>query len=196
MLQCLAALTFTIGLSLPLINGFAQSTPQASKNPVIDFPSAPPNLEEFAHSVDLVVLARVASVSDPVVERTPDGHEYVRRYQSAQIIETLEDRDSNPARRTVTIRQSGGSVEVDGKEISTQYLQKLVEPGQTVLLFLRKANDKRGSYYVALGPAGMITVDGTSVATVPPALLNMPEIRQRSRVPLEELLKSLRTRKR
>jgi hypothetical protein len=169
----------------------AQAT--VSKQPVVDFPPLPPSLREFAGSVQLVVVATVRQAGAPVLEKSAKGREFVRRHHQVEIVEPLKGPADLKAGDKLFVRQEGGTIDVGGREVSTQYLQRLLEPGETVLLFLNAVADQsRNRYYIAYGPAGGIWIrDG--VAEVPKALRGMPEISNRDRIPLQELLTALRS---
>jgi|SRR5687768_9289930 hypothetical protein len=167
--------------------------PTVSKQPVVDFPAPPPSLRQFAAAVHLVVLAQVTQAGSPVLETSSKGREFVRRHHQVEILEVLKGPPVVKAGHRVFVRQEGGTVDLGGREISTQYLQRLLEPGQTVLLFLDPVpNAPANRYYIAYGPAGGIWIsDGAG--EIPTALRSMPEISSRDRVALQELLVVLRS---
>lgn len=163
------------------------------QHPVVDFPPPPPTLQEFAGVVDAVVVARVQRAGDPVLEKGP-SREFVRRYHQMEVLELLKADSAMPLGRRFLVRQEGGTVEQAGREVSTQYLQQLMETGDTFLLFLRRVPDSvPGRYYTALGPAGAIWVDPKDrMGRIPGELRRLKEIHGRERVDLDELLRAIR----
>jgi hypothetical protein len=144
--------------SISSIPAFAQAD-KVSPHPVIDFPAPPPTLREFAADVDLVVVGRIRQVGRPILEKG-GSREFVRRYHQVEIIDTVKGDASIQNGHILFVRQEGGTIETQGREVSTQYLQRLMETGDTFVLFLTRVPDSPpGRYYTALGPAGAIWIN-------------------------------------
>lgn len=165
---------------------------RVSTEPKIHFAPLPPTLRQMAQTVDLVVLARVTKTSPPTLETLPDGREFVRRYQHVQPVEVLKGDNTRKPNAVIVIRQPGGTVDVGGREVSSQYLQRLLEPGDLVLLFLQRTERSPGIYLIAYGPSGAVWVDSSGNTQIPHLMRNLSDISGRATVPLDELLAILR----
>lgn len=101
---------------------------------VVDFPPTPATWSELLTAVDLVVLARVDATSKAQADRGAPSPK-VRRYQELTILEVLKGDSRSPR---IKVRQTGGTVSVDGKDYSTDYPVRLMEVGDVVVLFLHR----------------------------------------------------------
>jgi hypothetical protein len=160
----------------------------------VEFRRLPPTLREVAEAVDLVLLGRVTQTSNPRVALAPDGREFVQRHQQVAPVEVLKADKLNPKPQRVVIRQPGGTVEVGGRQVSSQYLYRPLEGGDRMLLFLQRSEDGSGVYLIAYGPPGAVFIDSVGNAQIPDRMRNLPEIAGRAQVPLDELLPILRSR--
>jgi hypothetical protein len=144
-------------------------------------------------AVDLVVYGTVTKTGEPQHRRTSRGRDYVFRFQSVKVREVLSPRtnvkDKDSA--TIAIWQSGGTLVVDGREVSTAYDEMFLHPGDVVVLFLRRAAD--GSFSIAYGPGGLIRLDDAKgYASLPNRLRHVTDVGNRSQMSTQDLLGAIR----
>lgn len=187
MFLMVAALT---SLSLDGV-GSAVAVAQAQQNVVVDFPPTPPTLRELLGKIDLAVLARVERTS-PAQADIKDGAVRVLRRQQLLVLEVLKGQSATAKTGKIVVRQTGGTVEHEARQYSANYITQLFEPGDTVLLFLKRVPNS-DEYDIAYGKDGAAWVDSArNLATLPPGLRRMPETAGRGEVPLHELLQIVR----
>src|SRR5688572_16953274 len=110
---------------------------------VVESLPTPTTLAEVVRSVDLVVFARVENVSQARADRTGPVPQ-VRRIQELIVLEVLKG--EVPSTKRIQVRQSGGTVDVDGREVSAAYSMRIFERGDVALLFLMRVG-KSGAVY-------------------------------------------------
>jgi hypothetical protein len=179
---CLLALllsTFSVGL-------MAQD--RVSTQPRGDVGWMPSTVTELIASVDTVILGRVRLAGKPERAVNARGTEFVARVAQIDTIEVIKG-PANKAGGGIAVRQVGGTIDVDGRELSTRYVEDLLRPGDVVLLFLQRVGDV---YVIANGPAGLVKRDKNGHADVPSQLRHVKGIPQDPAVPIETLVKIIR----
>jgi len=163
-----------------------------STTPVADFPLPPPSFAQMIAAVDLVVYGKVTKAGEPQHRRTPSGHDYVVRFPSVKVLEVLAGPANVKAQKEVLVRQVGGTVIVDGRELSTGYNEMLLRPDEGVVLFLRRT-EADDSFYIAYGPGGLIRIDAERGRTsIPNQLAHVQDVGGRSVMSAEDLLNAIR----
>jgi len=169
---------------------FAQS--RVSTTPIGDYPLPPASLAQTIATVDLVVYGKVTKAGEPQHKQTPGGLDYVLRFPSVKVLEVLASPPNVKGPREISIRQVGGTVVVDGRELSSAYNEMLLQPGEAVVLFLKRT-EADDSFYIAYGPGGLIRVDADrGRASIPNQLRHVQEVGGRSVMSEEDLLKAIR----
>ena len=186
--------TASIVVSVLLIWGTV--TPgQVSKEPVIHFPPLPPSIPQLVASVELVVFGQMVTGTPPRVESIElDGltREFVRRYQQVEVLDFLKGRLPPDAPPRVSVRQVGGVAQVDGRTVSNQIIQRILQPGDKTILFLNRVPNDPAVFYIAHGPDGVLVLDKDKTVELPPRMQGLIELHGRKRVPIDEILGLLR----
>jgi hypothetical protein len=115
----------------------------------------------------------------------------VSRRSSVEILEVLKAADIAVG-STLQISQPGGSVMVQGQEITTVGNIRILEKGSEEILFLHR--NKGRDFQILWGDVGMFKVDPTTdMVKVPEgAARRVSEFRARNPIHGEEVLKALR----
>jgi hypothetical protein len=181
-----------LALALFLAPNTVAAQSPVSRTPVADYPAPPPSFEELISSVDLVVYGKVTKNGEPQGSKS-DGFDYVARFPIVKILEVISNRIDLMGKGEISIRQVGGTAAVNGREVSTEYDETLLQEGQTALLFLKRNGSNPGVFYIAYGPGGLIRVDEkTGQGSIPPRLRPVSAIHGRSVIAKDELLETLR----
>ncbi|HKV98498.1 MAG TPA: hypothetical protein VJN96_01680 [Vicinamibacterales bacterium] len=158
---------------------------------VVDYAAPPATLEELWQHANLIVRARVVR-NHPAVAKHTSGAPTVLRYQELDITEVLkEDRLRRPG--NIQVKQEGGSLIVDGRQVETAYTAKLLQAGDDVVLFLNR--DAAGDgYWIAYGSVGVIWIGPQdSDVSLPRALAKMPTFAALGQIKPDGLMSQLRT---
>jgi hypothetical protein len=159
---------------------------------VVDFPPTPATLSELLTAVDLVVLARVDATSKAQADRGAPSPK-VRRYQDLTILEVLKGDSRSPR---IKVRQTGGTVSVDGKDYSTDYPVRLMEVGDVVVLFLHRVPTPGHVYDIGFGADGAVwSPEANKPVSLPAGLKKMAEFGGRAPERMSELLAAIRAKK-
>lgn len=131
----------------------------------LDFAPPPQELSTMAARSMAVVRVQVIHSDGPIL--LPNSGGLVGRYQTVRIIEALKETKKMPPQSLIRIFEYGGTVDVDGKEVSTRFEGVPLREGEEAVLFLEKPAGIDG-YTVAHGDAGLFRVDnGKDRVTVP-----------------------------
>lgn len=179
-------------LTAPLGPPVGAQVPQPSDQPVIHFPPLPPTIPQLVASVDAVVFGQTMNSQGPKVETDGLNRESVRRYQNIEVLEFLKGSPTEKQKEHVIVRQVGGAADVNGRRVSEQVIQRVLQPGEKAVLFLRPVPDRPNTYYIAYGPSGVLVVDKEGMVDLPPQMRGMSEFLNRNRIPVNELLNLLR----
>jgi len=128
----------------------------------IDEMAPPRTLRQMYADAALVARVTVEAIGSP---RRQSGEMPVAiSRHRVRVIEVFKgDELLTPAGGELTILQPGGTVNVDGKEFTTQYTAPLLQLGEDVILFLVPAHEAQ-TYAIAYGSAGVFTMkDGNAV---------------------------------
>jgi hypothetical protein len=156
---------------------------------VVEKTPTPSTLAQLVQSVDLVAFARVDTVSPPQADHAPIPH--IRRIQHLSVLEVLKG--SIPPSQKIQVRQVGGTMEVDGREISVEYPMRLLERGDVVMVFLSRVGGSGDVYDVPYGDDSVILSQGTEQRMVlPSGLVNMPEFGGKPSISAPDFLAILR----
>jgi hypothetical protein len=157
---------------------------------VIDFPAAPPSLDEMWERTPVIVRAKVVASGRATVAA---GEEAVHRPHILELIEVLRDSSGSldPGKR-VRVLQYGGTADLNGKLVSTvNSMSRLFEVGDEVVLFL-DAERKDASFSLRFGGAGAFWLgdnkESLEIITVPTAVRRMEVFKGRSQIQKAELL--------
>ena len=188
-----ASLVATLCFCVVVAAGTARAqTTSVSGEPVVHFPPLPPSIPQLVASVDLVVVGRMIGSSGPRVETDGLNRQSVRRYQQIVVDEFIKGAPPAGSKPHITVRQAGGTADLNGKQVSEQILQRLLMPGDTAVLFLRPVPGRPDAYYIAYGPSGILVIDKDRMVELTPQMQRMGEFLNRKRVPVDEVLGLLR----
>jgi hypothetical protein len=180
------ALALSIALVLP---GVATAAQQAG--PVFETAPTPPTLGDLIDQSRLVIYGRVVKVGSPEVQGAKNW-ERVRRMQEVEIVDVLKGPSTLRPGTRLTVRQTGGTASAKGTEIATAYSMRLLEVGDQVLLFLLPAPGTTGAYDIAFEKSGALWRRDDGTTDLPPDVGKMPELSQKQRPPLSEVLATIR----
>jgi hypothetical protein len=161
-------------------------------NPVVHFPPLPNSIPELVASVDLVVLGRMVKGSAPRVEMDSRKQLTVRRTQHVEVVELVKGNGDVARAGFVTFFQGGGTVNVGSKQVIERPVVRLMEPGETAILFMSKRQDIPDMYHLAYGPASLLITNSDGTVALPTGMQAMPEMLNRKIISVDDLLALLR----
>lgn len=178
-----------IALALLLSAGLVQS---GKETIYMDFMGPPPTLTAFVQGSVAVVHVTVKSTSLPQADRRASQQRpRAVRFQVLTVVEVLKADSAKPIGSEIVVKQYGGTLVVNGGEISTAYPMPVFNVGDEMVLILERGAD---DYVVMAAEAGAFKIDAASrEARVPQGVRDhMPAYQQRQTVPASELLTTLR----
>lgn len=174
---------FVIGL-LPVV---ALAAPQ-----ILDYLAPPPSLKEMWQTAEVVAHIKVLTVG-PATADSPGPRPLVVHHDTAQVLEVLKHDGGRAESSTINIQQFGGTVVIQGKDVTTQPPAPLLEPDAEAIVFLHGASGVE--YSIEWGSGGLFLVNAAAgtVAVPEPVANHVADFARRPWVPLDELLSKLRT---
>jgi hypothetical protein len=160
----------------------------------MDVMPPPTTLRSLWDESSAVVHATVKSTSLPRRDpRSSPEKPMAIRLQVLTVLEVLKQHDSRPIGAEVVVKQFGGTLVVNGREIRTVYAEAVFNVGEELILFLDRASDE-GEYPVRYADAGAFKIDPASRHVRVPKLVSsrMPALSDRASIALAEFLDTLR----
>jgi len=140
----------------------------------------------------LIIVGRVETVGTATADRTAT-RPTVYRDHTVLITEVLKPFERFDVNARIVVMQLGGTIDLDGREVSTNYPARLLEQDQNVVLFLSKdPRAGRVGFTVSWGQNGHILLRDSATAEIPLEVSKTPELRGRVSLPVRELLQTLR----
>lgn len=134
----------------------------------IDTAPPPQELRAMVEGSVAIIHARVAHTGEPLV--LPASAGLVGRYQTMRVLEVLTGDAKIAAHASVRIFEYGGTIDVDGRDVSTRFNGLPLRVGEEVVVFLEKPARIDG-YTVAYGDAGLFRIDNNrDKVAVPPTV--------------------------
>ena len=181
--------------TLILVSGFLSHHPALSDSSTqqpaltyVDPPPWPPSLQEIWATSPLVVHGVVAS-SDP--PRAIGDHGLVGRNHTVRIIEVLKSTSVNPPDSPVLVRQLGGTVQSNGREVSTTFPDVILREGQEYILFLDRSNEV-GIFIIHYDAAAFLIGPTARRVSMPTAARRLAELKGRSEIAVQDFLALVR----
>jgi hypothetical protein len=159
---------------------------QNRPSPYVDFLPLPADLKGLIESVDLVVYAKSENSPSPVAEPGNRGRLIVRRYYRLRVLQVIS---GIPALNggLLSVRLVGGTVDVKGKEVSSEYLMPLFAPAESMILFLKRVGSTH-AYDVAYGPNGVMRMDVDGTVRIPHGARRVRELKGADTISLRGFL--------
>lgn len=173
--------------------GQAQPRPAQPVLTVVDSEPPPKSLEGLWQAVDVVVRATVSKSLPPVAKGNPKTPT-VTRYHDLFVTEALKGDESLAGRSTIRVKQIGGSLNIDGREVSTAYNSRLLQPNDDIVLFLVRDTAGDG-FWIAYASVGAIWITQGDQAILPAAVARMSAFAGSSSISSADLLARLRALK-
>jgi hypothetical protein len=168
----------------------SRSQPPQAEVIYVDEMAPPKTLREMYADAALVLRATVEATGSP--SAASRQRPVAIRRQRVRVLEVFKgDESPTIAGGDLTILQRGGTVNIDGREVTTEYPAPLLQPAEEVILFLLRGNEPH-SYVIAYGAAGTFTIEHGNV--VVPALVQngMKEFAGKSTLSVAQFTTTLR----
>jgi len=140
-----------------------------------------------------VISAVVVAAGTPMLH--PKNPLIVVRYHTVRVLEVFKEDLNSGAHRELRLMQYGGTINVAGTEVSTDYVGPLLANDDEVVLFLKQ---EKGSdaYTIAYGSVGLFKLNReTDRLSIPVVAQRMVEINghaEMSRVDFLDLVRHLK----
>jgi hypothetical protein len=148
-----------------LLTQAQSSTSTAPQSTYIRVATPPATLESLAAASPIIILGRIRASGRPKVAGDQTN---VIRGHAVTVTEVIKS-SGRSIPGEIELRQYGGTAEKDGRLVSTQYTERILNTGEQVVLFLTPAKDGSG-YWLTGGDAGAYLITSVNgVLTVNPS---------------------------
>lgn len=155
----------------------------------LDYGPTPQTLQGYISEAPVILRIKIVK-SDAMSTKAMANTMMVMHKHEAEVLQVLKDDGSIGIRRLIFLSQPGGTLDVAGQTIVTDYGMRLLEAGDDVVVFLAYWPAIQ-SYTLAYGPASVLYVRNGRVE-IPKVVKDVSYLAGRRTVTIQELLRAAR----